>query len=123
MAETVRAAVRALEADETADVAYGRWAPAATPASSSRSSCAERSRRSHSTKSTRAGCFPLRRASDTRRRGHRNPQEGNDSDFVARPADRAETLAAGNAPLGDASEILAAGEEALADAGTARHSP
>ena len=117
MAETVRAAVRTLEADETADVAravlMGARGNSGVILSQLVRGALEAIPRDHV--DTRALAASLRRASDTAYAAVRNPQEGTILTVARSLADRAETVAAGNAPLGDALvEILAAGEEALA---------
>jgi uncharacterized protein len=117
MAETVSAAVRALEADETADVAravlMGARGNSGVILSQLVRGALEAIPLDHI--DTRALAASLRRASDTAYAAVRNPQEGTILTVARALADRAETLAAGNAPLGDALlEILAAGEEALA---------
>jgi uncharacterized protein len=118
MAETVRAAVAALERDGNADVARAVLVGARGNSGVILSQLvrgALEALASPDDFDTRALAVALRRASETADAAVRRPQEGTILTVARALAERAEALAATKVPLSDAiAEVVAAGEEALA---------
>jgi uncharacterized protein len=118
MAETVRAAVQALERDRNADIArtvlMGARGNSGVILSQLVRGALEGLGQDEEV-DTRALSAALRRASDTAYGAVRNPQEGTILTVARALAERAEQLAESGTPLADALvEVLAAGETALA---------